>query len=155
VISDRKEHLEALEKKISSLSNSIRTFRLVGSMGKKARRAIMEELRKTADVNSPICLLATASLIGEGVDIPRFDTLVLAMPISFKGRMVQYAGRLQRKYPGKKDIVIYDYLDTCSGLTISMYRKRVQAYRNMGYQVHAPEQSVIANRGTQASLFGS
>ena len=156
LISDRKEHLVTLEKKIASLSNSIRIFRLEGTMGRKARKAIMDELKKAADENSPICLLATASLIGEGVDIPRLDTLVLAMPISFKGRMVQYAGRLHRQWPGKKDVVIYDYLDTCSGLTVSMYRKRVQAYRGMGYQIHAPEHSVIANRGVvnQPSLFG-
>jgi superfamily II DNA or RNA helicase len=151
-ISDRKEHLEALEREITSLSNSIRVLRLEGSMGKKARKAIMEEAKKASDENSPICLLATASLIGEGVDIPRLDTLILAMPISFKGRMVQYAGRLHRKWPGKKDVVIYDYLDTCSGLTVSMYRKRLQAYKSMGYQIHAPGHFSPANQGAQLHL---
>lgn len=155
VISDRKEHLEALEKEITNLSSSVRVLRLEGGMGKKARKAIMEEAKKAADENSPICLLATASLIGEGVDIPRLDTLILAMPISFKGRMVQYAGRLHRKWPGKKDVVIYDYLDTCSGLTVSMYRKRLQAYKSMGYQIHAPGHFSPANQGAQSSLFES
>lgn len=154
VISDRKEHLEALAVKIMSLSSSTRILRLEGTMGKKARRAALDEAREAAEAGKPLCLLATASIIGEGVDIPRLDTLVLAMPISFKGRMVQYAGRLHRQYPGKKDVVIYDYLDTCSGLTVSMYRKRIQAYKGMGYQIHAPEHS-IANRGTQANLFDS
>ena len=155
VISDRKEHLEALTKEISSLSSSLRVLRLEGSMGKKARKIIMDEVKKAADANSPICLLATASLIGEGVDIPRLDTLVLAMPISFKGRLVQYAGRLHRKFPGKEDVVIYDYLDTCSGLTVSMYRKRIQAYKSMGYQIHAPEHFSLANQGAQSSQFDS
>jgi len=153
IISDRKEQLEALEKEIINLSSSIRVLRLEGSMGKKARKAIMEEAKKVSDKNSPICLLATASLIGEGVDIPRLDTLILAMPISFKGRMVQYAGRLHRKWPGKKDVVIYDYLDTCSGLTVSMYRKRLQAYKSMGYQIHALGPFSPANQGAQSSLF--
>ena len=154
LISDRKEHLVALEARIKALSNlEIRTFRLEGSMGKKARKAVMDEMKSATEKNLPTCLLATASLIGEGVDIPRLDTLVLAMPISFKGRLVQYAGRLHRQWPGKKDVVIYDYLDTCSGLTVSMYRKRVHAYKGMGYQIHTPEHSTIANRGVQASLF--
>ena len=155
VISDRKEHLEALEKEITNLSSSTRVLRLEGTMGKKARKAIMEKVKKAADENSPICLLATASLIGEGVDIPRLDTLFLAMPISFKGRMVQYAGRLHRQWPGKKDVIIYDYLDTCSGLTVSMYRKRLQAYKSMGYKIHSPEHFSASNRGAQASLFDS
>jgi len=153
IISDRKEHLEAIEKKIASLSSSIKISRLVGTMGKKARKAVMDEMRNIAEKNAPMCLLATASLIGEGVDIPRLDTLVLAMPISFKGRIVQYAGRLHRQWPGKRDVVIYDYLDVCSGLTVSMYRKRVQAYRSMGYQIHATAHSIGANRGVQSSLF--
>lgn len=113
----------------------------------------MEEVKKAAAENSPICLLATASLIGEGVDIPRLDTLILAMPISFKGRMIQYAGRIHRKWPGKKDVVIYDYLDNCSGLTISMYRKRLKAYKAMGYQIHAPPHISLANQNGQSSLF--
>jgi superfamily II DNA or RNA helicase len=153
VISDRKEHLEALEQKILDLSGTIQISRLEGTMGKKARKAVMEKMRSAADSNIPMCLLATSSLIGEGVDIPRLDTLILAMPISFKGRIVQYAGRLHRQSPGKKDVVIYDYLDTCSGLTVSMYRKRILAYRSMGYQIHAPENSALANRGAQRGLF--
>ena len=153
VISDRKDHLEALEREILKFSSSVRVLRLEGTMGKKARKMIMEEAKKAVDENSPICLLATASLIGEGVDIPRLDTLVLAMPISFKGRMVQYAGRLHRQWPGKKDVVIYDYLDRCSGLTVSMYRKRLLAYKSMGYQIHAPANFSPANQGMQPSLF--
>ncbi len=152
VISDRKEHLQALGNEIASLSSSIRVLRIEGSMGKKARKVIMDEVKKAADEKAPICLLATASLIGEGVDIPRLDTLVLAMPISFKGRMVQYAGRLHRQWPGKKDVIIYDYLDTCSGLTVSMYRKRLVVYKSMGYQIHAPEHFSPVNQGAQLSL---
>ncbi|MDH4468570.1 MAG: DEAD/DEAH box helicase family protein [Bacteriovoracaceae bacterium] len=155
VISDRKEHLEAIEKEINNQSASIKVLRLEGSMGKKKRKTIMEEVKKTADKNSPICLLATASLIGEGVDIPRLDTLVLAMPISFKGRMVQYAGRLHRKWPGKNDVVIYDYLDSCSGLTVSMYRKRLHAYKSMSYQVQLPGHVSSTKQGAQGNLFES
>lgn len=69
--------------------------------------------------------------------------------------MVQYAGRLHRKWPRKKDVVIYDYLDTCSGLTVSMYRKRLQAYKSRGYQIHAPGHFSPANQVGQVSLFDS
>jgi superfamily II DNA or RNA helicase len=55
--------------------------------------------------------------------------------VSFRGRMVQYAGRLNREHAGKSDVVIYDYLDSCSGLTVSMYRKRLAAYKTMGYSI--------------------
>jgi len=104
--------------------------------------------------NRRACLLATASLIGEGVDIPRLDTLVLAMPFHLKADS-PICRKTSWQYPGKKDVVIYDYLDTCSGLTVSMYRKRVQAYRSMGYQIHAPENSVMAIRGLQPTSFAS
>jgi superfamily II DNA or RNA helicase len=95
----------------------------------------MEEIRAAPEAAVPFCILSTSSLIGKGVDIPRLDTLVLAMPVSFRGRMVQYAGRLHRNYPGKTNVLIYDYLDNSSGLTVSMYRKRMKAYKAMGYDV--------------------
>ncbi|MDZ4676376.1 MAG: DEAD/DEAH box helicase family protein [Oligoflexia bacterium] len=152
VISDRKEHLEQLADKTAERNPNIKVFRLEGTLGKKARRQVFDEISLGLETKVPQCLFATASLIGEGVDIPRLDTLVLAMPISFKGRMVQYAGRLHRPFPGKKDVLIYDYLDSCSGLTISMYRKRLLAYKSMGYQIHSPERS-FGVRSVQSNLF--
>ena len=80
-------------------------------------------------------MLATASLIGEGYDIPRLDTLFLAMPLSFKGRLIQYAGRLHRSYADKREIRVYDYLDEGNGLTVAMFRRRSSAYRQMGYRM--------------------
>ena len=65
--------------------------------------------------------------------MPELDTLILAMPISFRGRIIQYAGRIHREHQKKQDIIIYDYLDPSSGLTISMFKKRVRAYKKMGY----------------------
>ncbi|MEI8346316.1 MAG: hypothetical protein WCG27_02535 [Pseudomonadota bacterium] len=81
----------------------------------------------------PICLFATSSLIGEGFDLPRLDTLFLPMPLSFKGRIIQYAGRLHRKSEEKKDVLIHDYLDGNLPLTLKMYRNRQKTYKNMGY----------------------
>lgn len=103
-------------------------------MGKKARIATMDAMKAAVDARTPVCILSTSSLIGEGVDIPRLDTLILAMPVSFKGSMVQYAGRLNKEHPGKNDVIIHDYLDKCSGLTLSMYRKRPQRLQGHGIQ---------------------
>ena len=84
-------------------------------------------------------LLATASLIGEGFDMPELDTLFLAMPISFKGRLIQYAGRLHRFSEKKKSVRIYDYVEPDNPLTAQMYRKRTAAYREMGYSIQIIE----------------
>jgi superfamily II DNA or RNA helicase len=80
-------------------------------------------------------LFATASLIGEGYDLPRLDTLFLAMPLSFKGRLVQYAGRLHRSHAEKREIRVYDYLDVGNPLTLAMFRRGSGAYRQMGYNI--------------------
>ena len=80
-------------------------------------------------------LLATASLLGEGFDMPELDTLFLTMPISFKGRLIQYAGRLHRFSEKKKSVRIYDYVEPDHPLTAQMYRKRTTAYREMGYSI--------------------
>jgi superfamily II DNA or RNA helicase len=82
-----------------------------------------------------VCIFATGSLIGEGFDLPALDTLVLASPISFKGRLVQYAGRLHRASAGKADVRIHDYVDVSSPVMLKMYRKRRKAYEKMGYSV--------------------
>ena len=140
VISDRKEHLSRINEEIEAQDPSLGIFRLEGTMSRKARREAMEAVNDAIAAGTPSCILSTSSLIGEGVDIPRLDTLILAMPVSFRGRMVQYAGRLNREHAGKNDVMIYDYLDTCSGLTLSMYRKRVAAYKTMGYIIQNPSE---------------
>jgi superfamily II DNA or RNA helicase len=95
-------------------------------------------------VESPF-LLSTGSLIGEGFDLPELCTLVLAMPLSFKGRLVQYAGRLNRESAGKTDVRIYDYVDVNLGLGITMFRKRITTYKKMGYSVEIPPGSHLAD----------
>lgn len=109
-------------------------FCLHGRMGKRLRAeqlAGLEEL--TSD--SPRVLVATGKLIGEGFDHPLLDTLVLAHPISWKGTLQQYAGRLHRDAGSKDDVRIYDYVDA-HPITQSMWRRRVTGYRTMGYQIN-------------------
>jgi len=79
--------------------------------------------------------MSTGSLIGEGSDIPELCTLMLAMPLSFKGRLIQYAGRLHRESAGKTDVRIYDYVDVNLALGISMFKKSMTTYKKMGYSV--------------------
>lgn len=150
VISERKEHLALLSKtfdeKLQGLP--VKEFVLTGGMGKKARAAILSEVQAAPDAGIKPFILATGSFIGEGFDLPALDTLIIAMPVSFKGKMIQYAGRLHRANPGKKDAVIYDYLDSSSALTVSMFRKRLTAYRKMDYQIDAPP-------GTRASRIAA
>jgi superfamily II DNA or RNA helicase len=85
--------------------------------------------------------LSTAALIGEGYDLPRFDTLFMAMPLSFKGLLIQYAGRLHREHAEKDEIHVYDYVDQGSALTAAMFRRRSSAYRQMGYVVMSRDES--------------
>lgn len=137
VISERKEHLALLsrvfDEKMASLK--VKGFVLTGGMGKKARATTLAEIQAAPDSGIKPYVLATGSFIGEGFDLPALDTLIIAMPVSFKGKLIQYAGRLHRASPGKSDAIIYDYLDASSALTVSMFRKRIAAYRKMDYQI--------------------
>jgi superfamily II DNA or RNA helicase len=109
-------------------------FALKGTMGKKERNETIAAIREHIADKKQFCLFSTGSLIGEGFDLPELDTLVITMPISFKGRLTQYVGRLHRQNsPDKKEIAVYDYVDTCSGMTISMFKKRLSAYKRLGY----------------------
>ena len=79
-------------------------------LSEKDRRLTLERL-KAIPADQPILLIATGKYVGEGFDYPRLDTLFLAMPISWKGKVAQYAGRLHRNFPGKEEVLIYDYVD--------------------------------------------
>ncbi len=71
---------------------------------------------------------------GEGFDDARVDTLFLAMPVSWKGTLVQYAGRIHRLHEGKKDVRIYDYVDSNVPMLMNMFKKRLKGYRTLGYE---------------------
>lgn len=132
ILTERREHLEllanALKDKIEHLAI------LYGGVRAKERREILSNLAN-APLNSKKAILATGSYIGEGFDDPRLDTLFITMPISFKGKIVQYAGRLHRDYPGKKDVQIYDYVDKEVSVLWNMYQKRLKTYKNIGYAI--------------------
>ncbi|NOS76468.1 MAG: DEAD/DEAH box helicase family protein [Nitrospira sp.] len=144
VISDRKDHLDTLTKGIESLATAeaslaqLVVIRLDGDMSIKERRLALERIREIRTQGVPLLVVATAPLVGEGVDLPELDTLVLATPLSFEGRMVQYAGRLHRLVEGKTHVRIVDYVDSSNAMLLSMYRNRVKAYRKMGYEIREP-----------------
>jgi superfamily II DNA or RNA helicase len=105
---------------------------LHGGVQQKARRAALQRLPDLA-CDEPRLVLATGRYIGEGFDDPRLDTLLLTMPIAWKGTVVQYAGRLHRAHPAKRDALVYDYVDDAVPVLRRMYVKRLRAYRKMGY----------------------
>lgn len=99
-----------------------------------------EKRRLLADLNSlppekPLVIVATGRYVGEGFDLPRLDTLFLAMPIAWKGTLAQYAGRLHRDYAGKQEVIIYDYVDVRVPMLERMYHKRLSGYAALGYTV--------------------
>ncbi|MFZ2357174.1 MAG: hypothetical protein WAW67_05085, partial [Candidatus Omnitrophota bacterium] len=106
---------------------------LYGGIGIKERRKVFDKLNSSSD--APKVILATGAYIGEGFDDPRIDTLFIAMPIAFKGKVIQYAGRLHRKHHTKTDICIYDYVDQKISVLSAMYKKRLRAYKTMGYEI--------------------
>jgi superfamily II DNA or RNA helicase len=137
VLADRKSYLDKIEAALAAhpVARSVARYRLESGVGKKARTAIRQQIDDHYQKSTPFVLLATASLIGEGFDLPQLDTLILAMPLSFKGRLIQYAGRLHRDHAGKSSARIYDYVDENSPLTRAMFRRRSMGYRQMGYRM--------------------
>lgn len=139
VLADRTDQVADLQRRVAEelerLGNTARLFKIVSQMGIKVRRATHAAIAEACQGSPGVCIFATGSLIGEGFDLPVLDTLVLASPISFKGRVVQYAGRLHRESEGKDDVRIHDYLDASSPVMLKMYRKRRKEYEAMGYVI--------------------
>ena len=139
VLTERTDHLPLLRE---MLGNEVEyCFILHGRLTKKQRRSVFEEL-EALDESAPRVLLATGRLIGEGFDHPPLDTLVLAMPISWRGTLQQYAGRLHREHTDKQNVRIYDYAEIDQPQLARMWNKRQRGYRDMGYVVK-PIKSVI------------
>ncbi len=109
---------------------------LTGANTKKENEALIVEMKQVPPDESLI-LLATSQLAGEGFDFPRLDTLVMATPIADRSLVEQYAGRLNRDYEGKRDVMIYDYVDIHIPMFEKMYHKRLRAYKKIGYQIYS------------------
>jgi superfamily II DNA or RNA helicase len=103
-------------------------------MSRKQRAALIEQLDALPS-EAPRVLLATGRLVGEGFDHPPLDTLVLAMPVSWKGTLQQYAGRLHREHASKTDVRIIDFVDTGHPALLRMWDKRRRGYTAMGYRI--------------------
>ena len=130
VLTERREHLDRIAESIGDEIPNLVV--LHGGIKPKARRAAMTQLAGLPD-HEPRLILATGRYLGEGFDDPRLDTLLLTMPIAWRGTVVQYAGRLHRTHAAKRDIRVYDYVDTEVPALRRVYAKRVRAYKEMGY----------------------
>ena len=120
----------------SLLGHADKVFLLSGENSKKEHKMILRQMNQVKSDESMI-LVATGKLIGEGFDYPRLDTLIMAMPVSWKSVVEQYAGRLNRDYEGKESVIIYDYVDSHISMFEKMYYKRLKAYKQIGYDVSA------------------
>lgn len=127
VLTERREHAQLLGDIL--LQKGIRFQLLRGAMSAKERDKAMAALDETQ------VILATGKYIGEGFDLPKLDTLFLVLPISWKGSLVQYVGRIQRQFEGKDKVIVFDYLDSSLPMLQRMYKKREKGYAAMGYSI--------------------
>jgi superfamily II DNA or RNA helicase len=132
LLTERTAHVEYLANRLNPFVKNVLVLR--GGMGKKQLDEIMNQLKEIPDDEERV-IIATGRYIGEGFDDPRLDTLFLAMPISWKGTLQQYAGRLHRLHPDKKLVQVYDYVDRHVPMLFRMYEKRKKGYENMGYRM--------------------
>ncbi len=132
VLTERTEHLDAIKAFLGGPTAA--PFVLHGRMSRKQRAALVADL-DALPPDAPRILLATGKLVGEGFDHPPLDTLVLAMPVSWKGTLQQYAGRLHREHASKTDVRIIDFVDTGHPALLRMWDKRQRGYRAMGYRL--------------------
>ena len=131
ILTNRTSHVTLLAEKLKTTIPNVIT--LTGSDSTKDKRDALLRLQAFSP-SEPLVIVATGKYVGEGFDYPRLDTLFLALPISWKGLVAQYAGRLHRENEGKKDVRIYDYIDIHEPVCDSMYRKRLKGYASIGYK---------------------
>lgn len=131
ILTNRTAHVSVLAEKLKATIKNV--ISLTGAGTTREKREAMQRLQNIPD-SEQLVIVATGKYVGEGFDYPRLDTLFLALPISWKGLLTQYAGRLHREYEGKKDVRIYDYIDIHEPICDSMYRKRLKGYAAIGYK---------------------
>jgi superfamily II DNA or RNA helicase len=132
LLTERREHLELLARELSPLVPNV--IVLKGGLGKKQRQLVLDRMAKIPDEEERI-ILATGRYLGEGFDDARLDTLLLTLPVSWRGTLAQYAGRLHRLHEAKKEVIIYDYADLQVPMLAKMYDRRRTGYKAIGYEL--------------------
>jgi superfamily II DNA or RNA helicase len=130
LLTERKDHLEYFAAQLSRIARHV--IVLQGGMSSLARRKMTQQLAAIPDTEERL-VLATGRYIGEGFDDARLDTLFLALPVSWKGTLIQYAGRLHRLHQAKQEVRIFDYVDHEVPVLWRMFQKRLRGYRGLGY----------------------
>jgi superfamily II DNA or RNA helicase len=139
VLTERNEHLDALERRLTERIDHVIALR--AGLGKRQRLAIAERLASVPP-DTPRVILATGKYVGEGFDDPRLDTLFLTLPVSWRGTIAQYAGRLHRLCDGKREVRIYDYADLDVPMLARMFDRRCRGYEAVGYTVVLPASAI-------------
>src|SRR6266508_4588762 len=130
VLSQWKEHVHRLAQRLQDAGTQ--PIVLEGGLAKKARDRLLAAVQATPP-DQDLVVVATGQYLGEGFDCPQLDTLFLAFPMAFKGKLVQYTGRLLRPHPGKRRVTVYDYADSAVAVLHSMHTKRLTTYRTLGF----------------------
>ena len=135
VLTERTEHVAALAEMLRP--HAAHLIVLQGGMGRKALREALAQLAAIPQ-NETRVMIATGKFIGEGFDDSRLDTLFLTMPVSWRGIIAQYAGRLHRLHDGKREVRIHDYADLDVPMLVRMFDKRCAGYEAVGYTILLP-----------------
>jgi very-short-patch-repair endonuclease len=139
VLTERNEHMDRLEQALAPKVPHLVVLR--AGMGKKQRRMVAERLAAIPR-DEPRVLLATGKYVGEGFDDARLDTLFLTLPVSWRGTVAQYAGRLHRLYDGKREVRIHDYADLDVPMLARMFDRRCRGYEAIGYTLLLPASAI-------------
>ncbi len=132
LLTERRDHLDLLAARLGPFVRNL--IVLKGGMGAREQSAASEELARIPDQEERL-ILATGKYLGEGFDDARLDTLFLTLPVSWRGILAQYAGRLHRLHEGKKEAIIFDYADLNVPMLAKMYERRRLGYRDIGYEL--------------------
>ena len=135
LLTERKDHAHRLAERLGRFARNVLVLR--GGMGTRQRREIMQRLEDIPETDERV-LIATGRYVGEGFDDARLDTLFLAMPISWKGTLAQYVGRLHRLHAAKREVLVHDYVDAAVPTLRRMSEKRIRGYESLGYTVERP-----------------
>lgn len=150
ILSHRKEHCRLLAERLCQKGKP--PFILSGGQGKKERVATLKAIQETPQ-DQDLIVVATGQYLGEGFDCPQLDTLFLAFPVAFKGKLIQYVGRIMREFPGKTGVEVYDYVDVQVPVLNHMFFRRQRTYKYLGFSMASVQAGANGQEGQKENLF--